>query len=128
MNHHDPSQSSGKINNTGENVIPSEISVEATNELMRSENDFLLIDCRDESEHKIASIKGSILIPMYELPERLNELEDYRKKRIVVHCHHGGRSLQVVNWLRNHGFEHAQNMTGGIDAWARSIDPSVARY
>jgi rhodanese-related sulfurtransferase len=45
-----------------------------------------------------------------------------------VFCHHGVRSLHVVNWLRGHGIENAQSMQGGIDAWSRRIDPTVPRY
>jgi rhodanese-related sulfurtransferase len=45
-----------------------------------------------------------------------------------VHCHHGGRSLRVVRWLREQGFSRAQSMAGGIDQWAVDIDPSLPRY
>jgi rhodanese-related sulfurtransferase len=48
--------------------------------------------------------------------------------RIVVICHHGVRSLNVANWLRNQGFDQAQSLRGGIDAWARDVDPAVMRY
>jgi len=47
---------------------------------------------------------------------------------IVVLCHHGQRSLSVAMWLRGQGFERAQSLAGGIDAWSRVIDPSVPRY
>ena len=49
-------------------------------------------------------------------------------ERIVVICHHGVRSLNVANWLRNQGFEQAQSLRGGIDAWSRDVDPAMARY
>jgi rhodanese-related sulfurtransferase len=55
-------------------------------------------------------------------------LAAHRDRRIVVHCHHGGRSLRVANWLRGQGFEQAQSMAGGIDAWSTEIDPAVPRY
>jgi rhodanese-related sulfurtransferase len=65
---------------------------------------------------------------MQELPERLNEIEAWRLRRIVVHCHHGIRSLRVTNWLRQQGFEQAQSMRGGIAAWSNDVDPSVPTY
>jgi rhodanese-related sulfurtransferase len=64
---------------------------------------------------------------MGEVPGRAyNELDP--EGRIVVICHHGVRSLNVANWLRNQGFEHAQSLRGGIDAWSRDVDPAVLRY
>ena len=59
---------------------------------------------------------------------RAAELEPHKNGEIVVHCHHGGRSLRVVNWLRQQGYAHAINMAGGIDQWSQVIDPSVPRY
>ncbi|HEY2147098.1 MAG TPA: rhodanese-like domain-containing protein [Pirellulales bacterium] len=90
--------------------------------------DLLLVDCREPDEWAIVKIEGAKLMPMSELAERLGELEPYRDRRIVVHCHHGGRSLRVANWLRGQGFQNAQSMAGGIDAWAAEIDPSLVRY
>ncbi len=89
---------------------------------------FLLLDCRTADEYAVAHIDGSRLIPMQELPARLAELESWRDKPIVVHCHHGMRSLKVAQWLREQGFSFAQSMTGGIDAWSAEIDPAVPRY
>lgn len=108
--------------------LPSEINVHETKALLDSDSAMMLIDCREPMEHSTAHIEGSVLIPMDEIPERVGELEEYRDKRIIVHCHHGGRSLQVVNWLRNHGFDKAQNLTGGIDLWSQEVDPEVPRY
>jgi rhodanese-related sulfurtransferase len=65
---------------------------------------------------------------MQELPERLDEIETWRSQRIVVHCHHGVRSLRVTNWLRQQGFAQAQSMRGGIEAWSNDVDPSVPTY
>ncbi|HEV2969118.1 MAG TPA: rhodanese-like domain-containing protein [Pirellulales bacterium] len=90
--------------------------------------DFLLLDCREPDEFAIAKIEGAQLLPMSELAARVDELAPYRDRRIVVHCHHGGRSLRVANWLRGQGFDQAQSMAGGIDAWATEIDPTVPRY
>jgi rhodanese-related sulfurtransferase len=69
-----------------------------------------------------------VLIPLPELDERAEELEAFRGRPVVVYCHHGVRSLQVVNWLREQGVEACQSMAGGIDRWSLEIDPSVPRY
>ena len=89
---------------------------------------FLLLDCREPDEHGIARIEGALLIPMRTIPERLAELEPRRGDRIVVHCHHGVRSLRVARFLRERGFVNAQSMRGGIEAWALELDPATPRY
>jgi len=87
----------------------------------------MLLDVREPWEYDIAHIEGSTLIPMNEIPGRaFNELDE--EANILVLCHHGARSLSVANWLRGQGFEKAQSVAGGIDAWSRSIDPHVPRY
>jgi rhodanese-related sulfurtransferase len=88
----------------------------------------LLLDCRTVEEHGIARIEGSVLIPMQEISTRLSELDAWRDKPIIVHCHHGVRSLRVTHFLRDTGFSQAQSMKGGIDAWSVDVDPSVPRY
>lgn len=109
-------------------ALPLEIDVHAVQALRATAAPFLLLDCREPDEHATARIAGSVLIPMHELSGRLAELEPHRSGRIVVHCHHGGRSLRVTQYLRQQGFAQAQNMAGGIDAWSDKIDPNVPRY
>jgi adenylyltransferase/sulfurtransferase len=89
---------------------------------------FLFLDCREPDERVTACIDGTTLIPMSELASRVAELDPHRDDAIVVHCHHGGRSMRVTNWLRQQGFAHVTNMSGGIDEWSQQIDPSVPRY
>jgi len=108
--------------------LPLEIDVHAVQALRAADAAFLLLDCREPDEHAIASMPGSVLVPMAEIPERLAELERHRDGRIVVHCHHGGRSLRVAHWLRARGFAQAQSMAGGIEAWALEIDAGTPRY
>src|ERR1700760_1381281 len=85
------------------------------------------IDVREPWEFSTAHIDGSVLIPMGEVPSRAHqELEP--DERLVILCHHGQRSLNVTVWLRNQGFEQAQSLQGGIEAWAAQIDPTVGRY
>ena len=88
----------------------------------------LLLDCRTAEEHATAKIAGSLLLPMQELPERVAELSAWKERPIIVHCHHGMRSLRVAKWLREQGFSLAQSMQGGIDAWSTAVDPAVPRY
>ncbi len=88
---------------------------------------FVLLDVREPWEYEAARIEGSTLMPMGDVPSRaFQELDP--EVRIVTLCHHGVRSLNVAVWLRNQGFENAQSMRGGIDAWSREIDPAVSRY
>ena len=108
-------------------TLPIEIDVTSVKELLDTGADFLLLDCRQPSEYQAANIAGAQLIPMREVPSKLTELGP-QEKHIVVHCHHGGRSLQVTHYLREQGFPNVQNMSGGIDAWSQIIDPKVPRY
>jgi len=107
---------------------PVEVSVQQVKEMQEKNVDFLLLDCREPDEFQLASLPGATLIPMSEIAGRADELETRRGGRIVVHCHHGGRSLRVVQWLRQQGYHQAQNMSGGIDAWSLEIDPALPRY
>ena len=108
--------------------LPIEVDCVTVKSLFDSGADFLLLDCRETDEHGVARIAGARLLPMTELQARLNELDGDRTRRVVVHCHHGGRSLRVAAFLRQQGFTHAQSMAGGIDEWSQTIDPSVPRY
>ena len=92
-----------------------------------SEN-LLLLDCREQQEWDHVHIEGATLIPMSEIQNRVTELEEHRDREIVVYCHHGGRSLQVAQWLQQQGFSSVLNMTGGIDVWSQEIDSSLPRY
>ncbi len=89
---------------------------------------FLFLDCRETEEYATASIPGAILIPMSEIERRLPELESSRQTEIIVHCHHGGRSLKVARWLASQGFAAVKSMAGGIDQWSTDIDPTIPRY
>jgi len=87
----------------------------------------VLLDVREPWEYQTARFEDSLLMPMGEVPSRAHaELDP--DARIVVMCHHGQRSLSVAMWLRGQGFERAQSLAGGIDAWSRTVDASVPRY
>jgi rhodanese-related sulfurtransferase len=109
-------------------MLPLETDVQTLSELRAAGADFLLLDVREVPEFETCRIEGATLIPMSELGERLAELEPHRSQHIVVHCHHGGRSMRVTQYLRDQGFAQAQNLAGGIDAWSIHIDPEVPRY
>ncbi len=108
--------------------IPLEIDGSTVHAKLLSKQNFLLLDCREPDEHAIVNVAGAQLLPMSQLAGRLHELEPYRDCEIVVHCHHGGRSLKVAQWLRSQGYAKAQSMAGGIDHWAQEIDRSLPRY
>ena len=93
-----------------------------------SKKDFFLLDVREPSEYEIARIEGSTLIPLGELPHRLDELKSYQEKEIVVHCKFGGRSAKACEILKGHGFKNVWNMYGGINEWSVEVDPSVPQY
>ncbi len=110
------------------NELPLEVTCRAVKEKLDTGEAFLLLDCREMDEYSVAHIEGARLLPMSELSARLGELDAYRNQEVVVHCHHGGRSERVANWLRGQGFAGARTMVGGIDRWAEEIDRSVPRY
>jgi rhodanese-related sulfurtransferase len=94
---------------------------------MRKENqDVTIIDVREPWEFAICAIKESINVPLSTLPQNLDRLPS--DGPLVILCHHGGRSMQAVAWLRECGFAKATNLGGGIDAWARQVDQSMATY
>jgi rhodanese-related sulfurtransferase len=105
-----------------------EVDVQTVATWLESGHDFLLLDVREDDEHAIARIDGAVLVPMSQLGERFPEIAEHRDRHVVVHCHHGGRSMQVTEVLRARGFERAQNMAGGIDRWSVEVDSSVPRY
>ena len=109
-------------------IPPIEVDVHSVSQWLNTRNDFVLLDCRENAEYETCKIAGARLVPMSQIQLELGELAKLTDKHIVVHCHHGGRSLRVANWLRQNGFPTAQSMAGGIEAWSNEIDPSVPKY
>jgi rhodanese-related sulfurtransferase len=107
---------------------PFDVSVAELKARLDAKEDLFLLDCRNPDEWETARIEGAQLLPMGELVQRADELTPHKARPIVVHCHHGGRSARVANWLRANGYPQAQNLAGGIDAWSLEIDSSVPRY
>ena len=104
-----------------------EISAEEVRAKLDRGDDFLLLDVREPWEFQTARIEGAKLMPMGDVPSRAHQELDPEGSIIVI-CHHGVRSMNVTAWLRQQGFEKAQSMRGGIDAWSRSVDPRVPVY
>lgn len=86
----------------------------------------LLLDVREPWEVEIARIPDSLALPMHEIPARLDAIA--RDRPIVCICHHGVRSLHVAMFLARQGFDPIFNLAGGIDAWAREVDPNCPTY
>jgi rhodanese-related sulfurtransferase len=86
-----------------------------------------LLDVREPCEFETAHMPGANLVPMGDIPSRAHQELD-PEDHIVVVCHHGVRSMNVTAWLRQQGFENAQSMRGGIDAWSRRVDGTVPVY
>jgi adenylyltransferase/sulfurtransferase len=86
----------------------------------------IIVDVREPHEFDICRIPGSILIPLGQIPTRMNELD--KDAEIVVHCKMGGRSAKAVDQMRKAGFKRVANLTGGINRWAEKVDPKMPRY
>jgi len=107
-------------------MLSYEISPAEAAQILR-EKGARLVDVREPWEFATTRIEGSLPIPMGEVPTRAHKELDV-DERLVVVCHHGVRSMNVTAWLRRQGFEKAQSLRGGIDAWSVEVDPGVARY
>lgn len=111
-----------------EEATLEEVSAADVQEARNRGEEFLLLDVREPSEWETARIEGARLLPLGELETRLSELEEWRGRRVVIHCHHGGRSAHACQVLRAAGFGDVANLAGGIEAWSLTVDPAVPRY
>jgi rhodanese-related sulfurtransferase len=112
---------------SGTENMDLEISVGQVKALEKNGTTFTLLDVREPWEYETAHLEASKHIPMGDIPTRAHQELD-PEEHIIVMCHHGVRSLTVANWLRQQGFEKVQSMRGGIDGWARTVDPKVPIY
>ena len=103
-----------------------EISPEALAARLAGDDPPLVIDVRNPSEWEIVHLPGATLIPLADLPQRVTELA--RAREVVLYCHSGRRSAQGTQLLLELGFTHVSSLTGGIEAWAVKIDPTMPRY
>jgi len=104
-----------------------ELTAEEVKTKIDAGDSFTLLDVREPWEFETARIDGAKLIPMGDVPSRAHQELD-PEDHIIVLCHHGVRSMNVTVWLRQQGFEKAQSMRGGIDAWSRQVDETVPKY
>lgn len=88
-----------------------------------------MIDVREPEEYATARIDGARLIPMQEIPVEIRKLEGLAGQgELLLLCHHGVRSLQATQWLREQGLENCYSVSGGIDRWSCEIDSKIPRY
>jgi len=106
--------------------MPDEIGPQELRERLARKDPIVLLDVRDEWETKLCRLENSMHIPVEEIEFRAGELN--ADDEIVVYCHHGIRSAAVADYLRAQGFGRAVNLAGGVDLWARAVDPSMRRY
>ena len=85
-----------------------------------------IVDVRERDEYEIAHVEGAQLLPLSQLEARFTELDP--NQEYYLHCHHGGRSMRALQFLRQQGFKYLKNVKGGISAWSEQIDPSVPQY
>ena len=104
--------------------MKKEITVNLLNDKMK-QGEIVLIDIREKHEYEFCKIKGSLHIPMNEVPQKISELNPNEKYAII--CHSGVRSEMVTNYLNKNNF-YAVNVVGGIDKWSQDIDPALKRY
>jgi rhodanese-related sulfurtransferase len=104
-------------------ISPAELCVHLSQPVGRP----LLLDVRTPAEHQQVALPGSLLIPLHELEERVEELSAHRDEQLVVYCHLGVRSQAAAAYLCTLGF-NARSLTGGIDLYAAQVDPSLPRY
>jgi rhodanese-related sulfurtransferase len=95
-------------------------------EMLNGENTPRLIDVREPAEWEIVHLEGGKLLTQELIEDILNSWE--KDASIVCYCHHGIRSMQAALFLRQQGFSNVRSMQGGIDAWAKDVDPNIDRY
>ncbi len=108
-------------------IVPQMPPAQAA-ELLKSDHPPRLLDVRMSGEFALAALPGAKLIPLGELPARVDEINDWRTEEILVYCHHGMRSLQAAVFLRQQGYARVTNVAGGIDRWSLEVDPALPRY
>jgi rhodanese-related sulfurtransferase len=103
-----------------------QMTVQELQQRLEQENKPLIIDVREPWEYQLCSLPDTVLIPMGSIQQRLDELDPDRET--VVLCHHGIRSQHVAIYLQRVGFTQLHNLRGGINAWARELDPHMETY
>ena len=107
-------------------ITVPELTPVQVKKMMDEKKPFVLVDVREPHEVEICKIEGSVLIPLGEVPKRMNELNS--ADEIVVHCRSGKRSADAVELLMKAGFRKIHNLQGGVLAWADQVDPAMPKY
>ena len=102
--------------------VEQNVSIDEAYELINTNNDIIILDVRTPDEYKGGHIRKAINIPHSFITARINELEKYRDKNILVHCQLGGRSSVAVKILESHGFKKIYHMKSGFGAWKYEIE------
>jgi rhodanese-related sulfurtransferase len=106
-----------------------EVTPQQVHDLTNTGEQLSFIDVREAEEWALARIEGASLVPMGSVPANLQHLKSQGDKAaLIVYCHHGMRSLQVVSWLRENGVKNCYSLAGGIDYWSCEVDSNVPRY
>lgn len=103
----------------------NEITVQELKEKKESGDDFFLLDVREGFEYMVSNLDGEN-IPLGDLPSRVDEIKNYKDSEVVVMCRSGGRSGKALEFLEKEGFSNVHNLKGGITAWSKEIDTSMA--
>ena len=110
-----------------ESTFPLEVTVAEASQLLKtSPEQVRIIDVREPYELEICRLPGAGHIPMRQIPGKVPTLP--RDQHLLILCHHGYRSLHVTQYLRAQGFTAVSNIAGGIEAWAKELDPALPRY
>lgn len=107
-------------------LTPPELTPDELKQRLEQRDAIVLLDVRQDWETRLCKLDNALHIPIEEIEHRTEELDPAAE--IVVYCHQGVRSAAVAEYLRSLGFAKARNLAGGLDAWARSVDPSMHRY
>lgn len=102
-----------------------EISVQELKHMIDNEEDFQLVDVREQNEYDFTNIGGE-LIPLGSIPDNIDKIS--KNKKVIMQCRSGKRSADAIAFLQQHGFENLYNLSGGILAWSDEIDPSIPKY
>lgn len=103
-----------------------EISPEELQARLKAGDKPVILDVREPWERKLCALPDSAHIPMQQIPAQMGTLDP--AKELVVYCHTGVRSFHAGQFLEHNGFKNIVNLKGGIEAWARTVDPTMARY
>jgi adenylyltransferase/sulfurtransferase len=112
----------------GEETVVRQMAVRELAAKLQANEQVCLLDVRQPCEHQAAALPGSVLIPLNQLPARMEDIPAGKDALVVVYCHHGIRSLSGAAFLERAGFTNAVSLAGGIDAWSVEVDPKVPRY